>query len=99
MPRHNLQESLQPLPSMLNHIIRKPIREYLPRQRRDRDPRRLPLEYIPEVLEIGVSAPYDGMFQFECGDVGSADDFVGRVHVAGGAVRLGVSDLFFHFMG
>jgi hypothetical protein len=34
------------------------------------------------------------MFQFESGDVGSAHDLVRRVHIAGGAVGLRITDLF-----
>src|SRR5690606_15594107 len=59
VPHHNLQKPLQPLPSVLNHIVTESIREHLPWQRRDRDARRLPLEDVAEMFEIGV-APADG---------------------------------------
>lgn len=93
MASDDLQEPLQPLPPMLNHIIAEPVREHLPRQWRDRHPRALPLENIAEVLEIGVSAAHDRMLELEGWDVGSAHDLVGGVHVSRGAVCLGVSDL------
>lgn len=80
MARNNLQKPLQPFPPVLNHLIAKAIREYLSGQRRDRDTRRLALENVAEVFEIGVPATNDRLFEFEGGDVGSTDNFVGSVH-------------------
>jgi len=93
MAHHNLQKPLQPLPPMLNHIITKPIRKHLPRQRRDRDTRALALQDIAEVFEVGVAAADGAVFELEGGDVGAADDFVVGVHAARGAVGLRILDL------
>lgn len=65
---------------MLNHLITKPIRKHLSRQWRDRDARRFALEDVAEVFKVRIAATNDGLFEFEGGDVGSADDFVGCVH-------------------
>lgn len=78
---------------MLNHIITKPIRKHLPRQRRDRDTRALALQDIAEVFEVGVAAADGAVFELEGGDVGAADDFVVGVHAARGAVGLRILDL------
>ncbi len=93
MADHNLQKPLQPLPPMLDHIIAEPIRKHLARQRRDRNTRALALEDITEVFEVRVAAADGAVFELEGGDVGAADDFVVCVHAAGGAVGLGVFDL------
>ena len=75
---------------MLNHIITKPIRKHLPRQWRDGDARGFSFQDVAEVFKVGVAPADGGVFEFEGGDVGAADDFVGGVHVAGCAVGLGV---------
>lgn len=93
MSRHNLQEPLQPLTPVLDHIVAESVREYLARQWGDSHARAFALEDVAEVLEVGVAAAHDGVLQFEGGDVGSADDLVGGVHVAGCAVGLGIADL------
>ena len=93
MPSNDLKKPLQPLPPMLNNIIRKPIGKHLPWQRRDRDSCAFPLENVAEVLEVRVPTAHDGVFQFERGDVGAADYFIRRVHVSRCAVGLGVADL------
>lgn len=78
---------------MLDHIIAEPVREHLAGERGDGDASRFALEDVAEVLKVGV-APTDGaMLELEGGDVGPADDFVVGVHVAVGAVGLGVFDL------
>ena len=82
MPRDNLQEPLQSLTPMLDDIVAKPICKHLPRQRGDGDARALALEDIAEVLKVGVATAHDRVFQFEGGDVGSADELVGSVHIA-----------------
>lgn len=82
MPRNNLKESLQPLPPMLNHVIRKPVRKHFPWQRWDGDSCAFPLEDVAEVLEVRVSAADDGVFEFESGDVGATDYFVRCVHAS-----------------
>ena len=93
MSHHDLQKPLQPLAPMLDHIIAEPIREDLPRQRRDGHPRALPLQDVAEVFEVGVAPAHGAVLQLEGGDVGAADDLVVRVHAAGRAVGLGVLDL------
>lgn len=93
MADHDLQEPLQALPPMLNHIVAEPVRKHLPRQRRNRHPRALPLQNVAEVLKIRVAAAHAAVQQLERGDVGSADDFVVRVHVARRAVGLWILDL------
>lgn len=82
MTHHNLQEPLQPLPPMLNHIIAKPIREHLPRQRRDGHARTLALQDVAEGLEFVVAAAHGAAFQLEGWDVGAHHDLVRRVHAA-----------------
>ena len=93
MTRHNPQKLLQPLPPMLNHIVAKPIGEDLAGQGWDVDTRRLPLEHIPEVLEVAVAAAHRGLLQLEGGDVGNDVDLVVGVHVAACAVGSRVADL------
>ena len=93
MPHHNLQKPLQPLPPVLNHIVAEPVRKHLARQGRDRDPCALPLEDVAEVFEVAVASADGAVLELEGGDVGSADDFVVRVHAARSAVGLGVFDL------
>lgn len=93
MTCNNLQEPLQTLSPVLNHIIAKAVGEHFPRQRRYCDPCAFALQNISEVLEVGVSPAHNGVFQFEGGNVRSADDLVGGVHVAGGTVGLGIADL------
>lgn len=93
MTRNNLQEPLQPLTSVFDDVVAEPVGEYLARQRGDGDSRALALQDIAEILEIGVAAAYDRVLQLEGGDVGSADDLVGGVHVARGTVGLGVAYL------
>ena len=93
MADHNLQEPLQPITPMFDNIITEPIRKHLPWKWRDRDARRLSLEHVAEVFEIGVATAHDGVLQLEGGDVGSAYDLVVCVHAAPNAVSLGVFDL------
>jgi len=93
MTNNNLQEPLQSLPPMLNHIIAKPVREDLSWQRRNRDSRRLALQNVAEVLEVGIASADRGMAQLESGDVGSAEYLVVGVHVAAHAVGARVAYL------
>lgn len=79
---------------MLDHIVTETVGEDLAGQWGYRDSCAFALEDIAEVFEVGVPAAHHGMFQFESGDVGSAHDLVRRVHIAGGAVGLRVTDLF-----
>jgi len=95
MPHHNLQEPLQPLPPMLNHVVAEPVREYLARQRGDSDARGFALEDVAEVFEVAVAAADDAVLKLEGGDIGAALDLVGCVHVAGCAMGLGVLDFYF----
>lgn len=93
MPHHNLQKPLQAFPSMLNHIVTESVCEDLARERRDRDAGTFPLEYITEVLEIRIPSAYGAMLEFEGGNVRAADDLVISIHVARGAMGLGIADL------
>lgn len=78
---------------MLNHIVAEPVREDFAREWRDRDARGLALQDVAEVFKIGVPPADGAVFESEGGDVGAADDLVIGVHVAVGAVCLGVFDL------
>lgn len=93
MPSDDLQEALQTLAAVLDDVVTEPVGENLPGERGYSDARALALQDIAEILEIGVSAAHDGVFQFEGGDVGPAHNLVRRVHVARCAMRLGVADL------
>lgn len=93
MTRHNLQEPLKPLASVLNDVVAESVGEYFTRQWGDSHACALALQDIAEILEIGVPAAHDRVLQLEGGDVGSADDLVGGVHVAGSAVGLRVAYL------
>lgn len=93
MSRDNLQEPLKSLASVLNDVVAESVGENLARQWRDSHARALALQDIAEILEIGVAAAHDRVLQLEGGDVGSADDLVGGVHVAGCAVGLGIAHL------
>jgi len=93
MANNNLQEPLQALSPMLNHIVTEAIGEDLARQRRDRNARRLALENVAEVLEVGISPAHTAVAELERGDVGAAQDLVVCVHVAAHAVGAGVPDL------
>lgn len=82
MSNHNLQEPLQALSPMLNHIITKPVRKDLSRQRRNRNPRRLPLQDIAEVLKVRVAPPHTAVAEFERGNIRATYDLVVGVHAA-----------------
>jgi hypothetical protein len=93
MANHDLQKPLQALPAMLNHIVAKPIRKHLSRQRRDRDARALALQDVAEVFEIAVPAAHAAVSQLEGRDVGPAEDLVVGVHATAHAVGTGIFDL------
>lgn len=93
MSSDDLEEALQTLAAVLNDVVAEPVGENLPGERGYRDARALALQDIAEILEVGVPAAHDGVFQFEGGDVGPAHNLVRRVHVARCAVGLGVADL------
>lgn len=93
MSRHNLQEPLKPLTSVLNDVVTEPVRKHLAGQRGNSHPRALALEDIAEILKVGVAAAHDRVLQLERGNVGPADDLVGSVHVPGCAMGLGIADL------
>lgn len=78
---------------MLNHIVAKSVCKHLAGKRGDGDARRLALEDVAEVFEVGVAPANGAVFELEGGDIGAADDLVVRVHVTVGAVCLGVFDL------
>lgn len=90
---NNLEEPLQTLPSMLNHIITEPIGEHLPWERRYCDSGAFAFQDIPEVLEVGVSPAHDGMLQLEGGNVCAADNFIRGEHITGSSMGLRVADL------
>lgn len=52
VPRHNLQEPLKPLASVLDDVVAEPVGEHLARQRRDGNARALTLQDIAEVLKV-----------------------------------------------
>lgn len=94
MSHHDLQKPLQPVPTVLDDIVTKPVGEHLARQGRDGDARGLALEDVAEVFEVAVAAADDRVAEFEGRDVGSCVDLVGGIHVAWvGAVGLRVLDL------
>lgn len=93
MTRNNLQEPLQTLSPVLNHVIAEAVGEHFPRKRRYCDSCALALQDVSEVLEVGVSPAHNRVFQFEGGNVRSADDFVRSVHVTGGSMGLGIANL------
>jgi hypothetical protein len=93
VPSDDLKESLEALAAMLDDIVTEPVGEHLAWQWGYRNARAFALQDIAEVLEIGVPAAHDGVFQFEGGDVGSANDLVRRVHVPRSTMGLGVADL------
>ena len=78
---------------MLDHVVTEPVCEHLAGQRGNGDAGGLALQDVAEVLEVGVPATDDAVFELEGGDVGAADNLVGGVHLAGCAVGLGVLDL------
>jgi len=79
---------------MLDHIIAKPVREDLPRQRWDRDARGFPLQDVAEILKVGISTAHTAVSELERRDVGAAEDLVIGVHVAAHAVGSWVLDLY-----
>jgi len=85
MPNHNLQESLEPLPTMLNHVVGEAVRQDLAWQRWYSDARALALQYVAEGFEVAVAPAHGGGFELEGGDVGAHYDFVGGVHAAADA--------------
>ncbi len=78
---------------MLNHIVTKSIGKHLAWQRRNRNPRALPLQDIAEVLEIRIASADGRLAQLEGRNVGSANDLVVGVHVPTHAVGSWVLDL------
>jgi len=94
MSDHNLQESLQALPPMLNHIITKSIRKDLSRQRWNRNPRRLPLQDIAEIFEVRVAPPYTTVAELEGGNIGTTYDLVVGVHAAAHSMCAWILDLY-----
>lgn len=88
MSNDNLQEPLQPLPPVLNHIVREAVGQDLARQRGYRDARRLALENVSEGFEFVVAATYRRRLELEGGDVGAHYDFVCRVHSAADAYHI-----------
>lgn len=76
MTGNNLQEPLQTLSPMLDHIITEAVGEHLPREWRYCNPCALAFQDVSEIFKVGVSSTHDGMFQFESGDVRSADNLI-----------------------
>ena len=67
---------------MLDDVVTKSVCEDLSWQRRYCNSRALSFQYISKVLEIGIAAPDRTVFELECGDIGTANDFVVSVHAA-----------------
>lgn len=78
---------------MLDHVITEAVGEDFSREWRYCHAGAFALQDISEVLEVGVSPAHDGMLQLEGGDIRSADNFIGSVHVPGGAMGLRIADL------
>jgi hypothetical protein len=78
----NLQEALEALAAVLDHVVGEAVCQDLARQRRDGDARRLALEDVAEGLELVVSAAHRRRLELEGGDVGAHYDLVGGVHAA-----------------
>ena len=93
MAHNDLQEPLQSLAAMLNYVVGEAVGEHLPRQGGDGNPFALPLQYVAEVLEVGVAAADGAVLELEGGDVGAANDLVVCVHRAGRSVGLWIADL------
>ena len=93
MTDDNLQEMLQPVPPMLDHVVAEAVGKHLARQRRDGDARALALEDVAKVLKVRVPPPHAAVLELERRDVGAAHDLVVRVHLAAQTVRLRVLDL------
>lgn len=93
MADDDLQEALQSLAAMLNHVVAEAVGEDLAGQRGDGDASGLALEDVAEVLEVRVAPAHAAVSQLEGGDVGPADDLVVRVHAAAHAVRARILDL------
>lgn len=89
----DLQEALQALAAVLDHVVAEAVGEDLAGQRGDGDAGRLALEDVAEVLEVGIAPPHGAVSELEGGDVGAADDLVVRVHAAAHAVSARVLDL------
>ena len=78
---------------MLNDVVAESVGKDFSGKWRNGDARGLALENVAEVFKVAISAADRGGFELEGGDVGAADDFVGRVHVAANPVSLGISNL------
>lgn len=90
---HDLHESLQPFPPVLNHVVAESIRKHFPRQRRNGHTGALALQNVSKVFKVGVPPAHDGVLQFKGGDVRSTDDLVRGVHVSRRSMGLRVSHL------
>lgn len=93
MTGNNLQKPLQALSPMLDHIVTEAVGEHLPRKWWYCDSRALAFQDVSKIFKVGVSSTHDGMFQFESGNVCSADNLIGGVHVTGGSMGLRIADL------
>lgn len=70
MTDHNLQESLQPLATLLNNSIIELVKVDLSRQWGDGDAGALTLENVAKVFKVRVATAHAAVAQFEAGDVG-----------------------------
>ena len=89
----NLQEPLQPLSSMLDHVVTESVGEHLAWQWGNGDSGALSLEDVAEVFEVRVSATHGAVLQFKCGDIGATDNFVVGVHATRSAMCLRIPNL------
>lgn len=93
MADDDLQEPLQTLPPMLNHVVTETIGEDFARQRRNRHTRRLSLQDVTEVFEVGVSSADVAVAELESWDVRATDNLVVGIHATAHAMGTRVLDL------
>lgn len=65
----HLKKLLETLSSLLDNLVRKPVRKHLSGERRDRDSSRLAFQDITKVLKIAVSSADARLFELERRDV------------------------------
>ena len=79
MSDNDLEESLQPFPTLLNDGIVKLVEVHLAGQRRNGDAGTLALEDVAEVFKVRVTAAHAAVAQLERGNVRAQSDLIGRV--------------------
>lgn len=93
MSNHDLQESLQALSPMLNHIIAESICKDLSRQRWNGNARRFPLQDVAEVFEVRVAPPYTAVAELKCRYIRTTYNLVVGVHAAAHSMCAWILDL------